>query len=1092
MTTPTTNHHRYRIGIDVGTHSVGFAAIGLNNHGTPDTILNAMSLIHDNGVDPNHNKRALTRKNTSGIARRTQRRIKRAAKLRAKLDHFLDEHNYPLINLEKESAYLAPWHARATLVTSYITDDDTRRAALALAFRHIIRHRGWRNPYVSTDALINADHRTPSQGFINIQQKFAPHCSQSITESMTLAECVVALDNPKTTLRGDNGLFAETIHQGDLVREIRAIADTQRLDDAFTNDLMRIIFDMKSPRGSAAQYVGKDELDPSQRRAWKALSAFQHYRIISVLANVRITDADTDEIRPLSIDERQTCFDFLSTYTKPKKPTWTTIADLLGCDRGELHGTAMTSDDGEPVSANPPINDTHRIFATCKIKPLKKQWLAADADTREAIIRQFSHVDINHDLNDQHTAYAAQIIESLSADDVALLDSINLPQGRCPYSEKTLTKLTNNMLSTSHDVHAARIAVFNVPDDWKPAPPPIHEQTTNPAVNKVLKAVNRWIDKAEKRWGTPEAINIECLRGGFSSERITRELTDAMKKRAKQNAHDREAFNAQHNRHGHVKRSEIIRHQALQRQHHECAYCGVPITYDTMELDHIVPRSGVGSTNIRNNLLACCKQCNNDKSDRPFASWADSTTLPNISLDMTIKRVKNFAKDDGLSTKQWNQFTGDIIARLRRTTRDDELDARSTESVSWMAVELARRIEGRYDNDKPKINIFRGEITAGARKLSGIENTITLHGGKTGKNRLDRRHHALDAIVIAMMQPKVAQVIIERNSLRTEQHYTGKINPIYGHWRDYTGRTVGDQYVFKLWIKNMRVLLPMIQNALDNDQIPVTSNIRAKFGNSLVHKEGIKPLHRVKLKEALPVSLIDRAAIPGLWVALTRHPDYDPKKGLPADNTRTISVNGRYVHADDDIEFFPTPSPAVKVRHGYAELGSAIHHARLFKITEKNKTTYAMMRVYTVDLRKHQREDLFSVELPPQAISVRCATPKLRKALAEGRAEYVTWFVVGDEIHCHADTIAQGKNTQFFTEFPNTTRWRVCGMPGNDKLRLRPTQLASEGLDDESSAEAQEIIYRPGWLVAISKVFGPAEGTIVCRNAHGQSYKRKM
>lgn len=64
---------RYRIGIDVGLNSVGLAAVEVSDENSPVRLLNAQSVIHDGGVDPQKNKEAITRKNMSGVARRTRR-----------------------------------------------------------------------------------------------------------------------------------------------------------------------------------------------------------------------------------------------------------------------------------------------------------------------------------------------------------------------------------------------------------------------------------------------------------------------------------------------------------------------------------------------------------------------------------------------------------------------------------------------------------------------------------------------------------------------------------------------------------------------------------------------------------------------------------------------------------------------------------------------------------------------------------------------------------------------------------------------------------------------------------------------------------
>lgn len=43
---------RYRIGIDVGLNSVGLAAVEVSDENSPVRLLNAQSVIHDGGVDP--------------------------------------------------------------------------------------------------------------------------------------------------------------------------------------------------------------------------------------------------------------------------------------------------------------------------------------------------------------------------------------------------------------------------------------------------------------------------------------------------------------------------------------------------------------------------------------------------------------------------------------------------------------------------------------------------------------------------------------------------------------------------------------------------------------------------------------------------------------------------------------------------------------------------------------------------------------------------------------------------------------------------------------------------------------------------------
>lgn len=1078
---------RYCVGIDVGLHSVGFAAIELDEAGSPLKILNAVSHIHDAGLDPDNIKEAKTRRLVSGVARRTRRMYEARRKRLFELDKFLEARGYPIINLEQEPEK-ASWHARAVLATERISDEETQKKLLSMAVRHIARHRGWRNPYVAAEQLCAM--RPPSSAFLEVLKKANSISKKSLTPESTLAQLVVALPDGTTRLRGEGGLLSERLLQQDFANEILLVSKQQGLSESFTRELILKVFAAKSPKGSAEQRVGKDELDPAKPRAWRAVLAFQKYRIISLLANVRLKDADGVQ-RSLSVEERERVFEFLFSWTGKEDPTWSSVAELLDVDRGQLIGTASSNDDGERVTSTPPVNQTDRVFRNCSVKAIRKFWVDGSEEFKSALIREFSNVESNDD--DSPAAIAASsLMRSLTPEELEKVSNLALPSGRAAYSIDTLEALTQHMLSNESDLHRARIEVFGVSDTWAPSPAPITEQTGNAAVDRVLKEVHRWLLMAERRWGVPESVNIEHWRNGFKSERVARELERDMTRRSKRNLETVAQMAETLGISGRPRRSDLNRYQSIQRQNCQCLYCGTTIDFKTAEMDHIVPRAGVGSTNTRTNLVAVCHDCNSSKGNLPFAVWARKTSNINVSLESAIERVNQWPADPGLSTKQMKEFKREVIRRLKRTTEDEEIDARSKESVAWMANELRHRLFGHFkgivqsDEDLPKIRVFRGAVTAAARKASGIEKQITMIGSQPGKSRLDKRHHAIDAAVIALMQDYVAQTLAERDSLRTQENNIGTPDTLYGQWKEFRGRTVAHRQVFQNWSDKMSILVQLLQEALDENRIQVTENLRLRLGNGLVHEESIHSLDRVALGNKLPIELIDRAATPALWCALTRQPDFNWKTGLPASANRTISVNGTHFAADDSIEFFTCKAGALKVRGGFVELGSAFHHARLYRIPNGKKVGFAMMRVYTVDLAKHRNSDLFAVELSPQSISVRQCEPKLRQALRDGTAEYLTWFVVGDELHFDPSPIATGQSKTFIETFGAVKHWRVRGFYSNSRLRLKPAYFSTEFDRASFHPDCAKVIDSPGWLPAVNKLFSGTAVTLVRRDSHGR------
>ena len=137
------NPRVWRAGLDLGTRSVGFAAVEYDSD-RPSAILGAMSLIHDSGVL--EEKTATTRLAAAGIAKRTRRLIKRRRQRLVALDRHL--RNLGWGEPPESTDPYAAWSARAELAERYETDDERRGQQLTLALRHIARHRGWRIPGV--------------------------------------------------------------------------------------------------------------------------------------------------------------------------------------------------------------------------------------------------------------------------------------------------------------------------------------------------------------------------------------------------------------------------------------------------------------------------------------------------------------------------------------------------------------------------------------------------------------------------------------------------------------------------------------------------------------------------------------------------------------------------------------------------------------------------------------------------------------------------------------------------------------------------------------------------------------------------------
>lgn len=1138
---------RYSIGIDVGKNSTGLAAVELDDDDNVIRILNAQSVIHDGGVDPSSRKSGDSRLAVSGQARRS-RRLQRQRRRRLKLlDRTLSDLGYPkTVSSPILDEPFAEWQCRARLAETTIADEKTRDEMMAISLRHIARHRGWRNPYTSVTSLHNVSSSDLSDEYHTLAEQSIGNKESVLTPGqLVMAYLRQKNGGPAPRLRHKTSKTGKEIveviparmRQQDYAYEISAICRKQSISQDETNRLIDAVFAAKSPRGSAEKRVGKDPFN-QEPRALKASLVFQQYRIAAMIVNLRVRTAAGN--RPLTVDEKQTIYDRLCEQTsRDAAPLWEDVSDWIDIPRQNLEGVGKVDKFGERVSNNPPLLESEIALANLSLnssvgkrlaKQMRQWWSVASFDEKEAMIEFLSNsVNTDRAKEDVRFASVLDFVDDLDDEELGQLDNISLPSGRAVYSVDTLKKLTHQMLTTPDDLRSALEHLYKVGPNWTPPQPPIGMPVGNPAVDRVLKIVNRYLLACQARWGQPVRVVIEHTRGGFVSEKANRQYEQTTDHRY---TYKREIAKELLSKGIRPSEADIRRCEAVQRQNGKCLYCGREITFSSCEMDHIVPRRGIGgSDNRRTNLAAVCPECNREKSNIPFGTWSKSDAVKNrgVSLEGAIDRVNNFLFSE--ETEIYGRiaqrnFKRSMIARLKRTTLDDPLDERSMESVAWMADELHRRIDWHYNtsirtsstNDyssmRTEVFVYPGSITAIARRASQIEGKIHFIGAHQ-KTRFDRRHHAVDALVMATMDPQAAYILSQKALLRQSQRI-GALEPDEISWKDYpTPQTVSAQRYerYQAWLARMDHAVKLMNDRLDNNLVPVVHWKRLRLGIGQAHDDTINALEKHTLSEAMSADLIRRASAPALFAALTSLPDYSEKQGLPANPRRSIVLNGTPVFADEQVGFFASNAAEIAVRGGSAQVGNAIHHARIYRYWTANargkkKIQYGMIRVFQADLLHSLGSDLFSVPLRRCSLSMRYADPKVSQAVLDGRAEFIGTLCVGDELIVHFDVNPpqKGQIAGFLAAFKDDAAvnpavvmsWVVDGFASESKLRLRPLLMAGEGLQKliavspspnlgshSSDIEAIAGDKGPGWRIAVN-VLASLKPEVLRRNTLGE------
>lgn len=1170
----------YRVGIDVGEHSCAFSAIEIDLQSDcptlreildakPMKILNSATFIHDASVYDH--KTAVTRKERAGVVRRAKRRLKTKRKRLKQLDILLEENGFPVqfakelsANMPKGESPLFQWEARSRAAQSYIENEQERMLAVAISVMHIARHRGWRNAYSRFESL-EQDSKSPSDFYRQLMTKICewleehnaqiPYSFTTLDENRpTPAQMVSELQKYRSDIKvrgynedasSENNVTMGKLHQSDYYDELHRILKMQDVDPHLSNKILEAVFQQVNPRdvAAAANLVGKDALQPGHPRASRSSIAFQEFRILTTIANLRISKQGS--VCPLDVEEKKRVFALLTSTDAAKKGIdWSDVAEELDISRGELEGVGKETEEGDPISAKyPPIlsidDSLKKLFKASS--SLSEWWGKATSIQKELFLSSIDNAGIPSYLNDKYPEELdeiASLIESFDETALKELDSIELSSGRSSYGIDTLQRLNKRMLE-GLDLHEARKAEFHVGDDWKPAPSPLGTPVGNGAADIVIKLAARWLLACEEKWGTPLTVSIEHVRAGFKSEKSARKIQREQNNRFKKNRETRaeisksilpyikESLDAsdsiRRSNRSEASMSDIRKQQALERQNNQCLYCGKGIAFNNAQVDHIVPRKRIGSSNSLYNIVAVCEDCNISKGVKLYSAWAS----PKDQKE-TIDRVRHLTRSAYFSEKEFKHYKKELITRLKQTEEDEDLDSRSFESIAWMAKELRSQIEGHLNSKgemstiesatsmetedskespnmeralRQRVFVYRGWITSNARKVGGIEKALPWIGGSNKKDRLDRRHHAVDAAVIAMMNPGVAQLMAIQNELRR-----GDFDKT-GSSRDFNEENQKQLDIYKhsnrfsIWKDvQMKELKELLKEQMIEKRIPVMHLKRLKLDNNDAHKETIYKAAKRKLGDSISAVAVNKVSSKEIWEALTGLNDYDPQKGLQDDQHRSIKVNGKILTAEDEIVFLAPEENkrgnegmsqkldkedgiAYKlVRGGVVELGSSIHHSRIYKLPPKKEgsaPTYCQMRVYQADLLG-VKTDLFEYDIPEFSYSRRFADPKLRQALLEETAEYIGWLVINDEIQVDPKKFSKNIIGDFFSipDFSDISQFVVSGFESNAQLKLRPAGLSYEGLKaflekhseltDSQIKAARTILKDKGWRVTVN------------------------
>jgi CRISPR-associated endonuclease Csn1 len=274
---------------------------------------------------------------------------------------------------------------------------------------------------------------------------------------------------------------------------------------------------------------------------------------------------------------------------------------------------------------------------------------------------------------------------------------------------------------------------------------------TNPTVHIGLNQLRRVVNRLIRAYGPPAEIAIELAR--------ELKLTDEDKKRiAKENNDNRLAAERRSEKLLSIGKPDTGANRALLKLWEElspdvasrrCIYTGTQISIDMLfsaavEVDHILPFTAT-LDDSNGNKIVCLREANREKRKRsPYEAWGHTARWEEIAA-----RAAHLPKN-----KRW-RFEPDAMEKFRNESGFLSRHLVDTQYLARLAHEyLGTLYPDKGEGSRP-IWVSPGRLTEMVRRKLGLNDLLPDHnfggGADQAKNRLDHRHHAIDAVVVAIV-----------------------------------------------------------------------------------------------------------------------------------------------------------------------------------------------------------------------------------------------------------------------------------------------------------------------------------------------------
>lgn len=306
-----------------------------------------------------------------------------------------------------------------------------------------------------------------------------------------------------------------------------------------------------------------------------------------------------------------------------------------------------------------------------------------------------------------------------------------------------------------------------------------------PIVEKILNQMINVVNALMERYGRFSEIRVELARELKQSSEERNKTVKAMAQNRKENERIAQCITDEYGLT--ATRSRIQKMKLWEEAAHRCLYCGQLVNVKDflrgfdVEVEHIIPRSLLFDDSFSNKVCSC-RTCNQEKNNRTAYDYMKSKGEG--AFQAYIERVNDYYKERRIGKAKFEkllmpqtEIPTDFIDRQLRESQYVAKKAkellqqvcRNVHSTSGSVTDFIRHTWG-WDRVLHDLN-FAWYKSVGLTEMREIDTgnmKVVEERIKGWNKRMDHRHHAVDALVIACTKQGYIQRINRLNTLKEE------------------------------------------------------------------------------------------------------------------------------------------------------------------------------------------------------------------------------------------------------------------------------------------------------------------------------------